>query len=545
MTVHKRARRAADEQRIGDEEAELRRLEGGGERPLLPSQLHWPGASLGAAQASPVHLVCLAVLIALIAAICGEVERAEALRRGRQPDRKRARLQFSEFVSHMTDKEFLRYYRIPRRRAESDVTASPQSFADLVVAITPPPEELAKQRASARESSGGFIEYELRLSMALRYLAGGSYLDIMYLHGVGKSAFYKHLWPTLGAIDKALPEFSLETDVHNLERCRHLAAGFARKTDGHIRGAIAALDGIIFKVERPATVNTKEVVNPNKFNCRKGFPGVSCQAACDADRRITFVSIDHAASCHDSRAWRTALTSKGTRMVDEIASSTVIPQCDDSPELAASFRSHPYGFFILADDAYPHSDTMCVPWRSIRDRPYRDSFNHQQSRGRINIECAFGMLNRKFLVLSRPMMSSITHVRTIVRASAKLHNLCRSSAAAAKSETGIYASDYTGDRDPALLHSTDERGVRGTADFARHLSSGTRDPDTGRRTQESPDTAWDDDDIPDDLVPNRTDLEGGPRQKLTNDLAADCILRPDPFLIAQRMLTAKRARMQR
>ena len=99
------------------------------------------------------------------------------------------------------------------------------------------------------------------MSIALRYLAGGSYLDIMYLHGVGRSAFYLHLWPTLAAIDAALPEFSLEADIYDLQRCRQLAAGFARKTDTHIRGAIAA---IIFKVvkERPAVVNNEEVVNP-------------------------------------------------------------------------------------------------------------------------------------------------------------------------------------------------------------------------------------------------------------------------------------------
>ena len=39
-----------------------------------------------------------------------------------------------------------------------------------------------------------FIEYDLRLSIALRYLAGGSYLDLMYLHGVGKSSVFHLLY---------------------------------------------------------------------------------------------------------------------------------------------------------------------------------------------------------------------------------------------------------------------------------------------------------------------------------------------------------------
>ena len=443
MTARKRARRV-DTERISAEERELRWIEGG-DPVVQPAQPAWTtGAAAGAA---PARLI-LAVVVLIITGVslaCGDARRLAARPFERQADRMRTRLNFREFVGNMTEKEFSRYYRIPRARAAGNASSSPQSFEELVAAITPPAHELARQQARARHTTGGYVGHELRVSMALRYLAGGSYLDIMYLHGVGRTCFYRYLWPTLDAIDKALPEFSLEDDIHDLERCRHLAAGFARKTDGHIRGAVAALDGIIFKVERPAVINNEEVVNPNKFNCRKGFPGVSCQAACDADRRITFLAIDFAASVHDSRAFRIARTSRGTRMSDELSTSTVLRQRADTPELRTRLRSHPYGFFLLADDAYAASDTMCVPWVSVRGKPYRDSFNHQQSRGRINIECAFGMLTRKFLVLSRPMMMSIPRLRTTVRAAAKLHNLCVGPDGASR-ETGIYTTDFTGVR---------------------------------------------------------------------------------------------------
>ena len=39
------------------------------------------------------------------------------------------------------------------------------------------------------------------LFMAMRYLVGGSALDIMYLHGLGSSTFYACLLPTLRAIE--------------------------------------------------------------------------------------------------------------------------------------------------------------------------------------------------------------------------------------------------------------------------------------------------------------------------------------------------------
>jgi len=273
MTARKRARRVDTEQ-ISAEERELRWLEGG-DPVVQPAQPAW---SMGAAPASRLAIALLMIFLVAMGLACGDVERAANTQNVRQADRMRTRLNFQNFVEGMTDKEFLRYYRIRRTRAEGDATPSVQSFDELVRAVTPPADVLARKQRTARNSTAGFTGYDLRVSIALRYLAGGSYLDIMYLHGVGRSAFYLHLWPTLAAIDAALPEFSLEADIYDLQRCRQLAAGFARKTDTLIRGATAA---IIFKVvkERPAVVNNEEVVNPNKSSCRPPFrPSCSCSS---------------------------------------------------------------------------------------------------------------------------------------------------------------------------------------------------------------------------------------------------------------------------
>jgi hypothetical protein len=229
MTARKRAR-LVDAERISAEERELRWLEGG-DPVMRPAQPAW---STGAAPACKTAIALLLLLLVAVSLACGDVQRLAGQQKERQADRVRTRLRFESFVSNMTDKEFLRYYRIPRARAAGNGMLGPQCFEELVAAVTPAADVLFRQQRSARTSSGGFIGYELRVSMALRYLAGGSYLDIMYLHGVSRSIFYQQLWPTLAAIDGALPEFTLETDVHDLQRCRHLAAGFARKTDGHI-----------------------------------------------------------------------------------------------------------------------------------------------------------------------------------------------------------------------------------------------------------------------------------------------------------------------
>ena len=74
------------------------------------------------------------------------------------------------------------------------------------------------------------------------------------------------------------------------------------------------------------------------------------------------------------------------------------------------------------------------------------------------------------------------------------------------------------------MHSSDVEGgydtpfgepfaPRGMADLRTHCSSGTHHID-GSTSVESPDPAWDADDIPDDLVPNRTDLMGGMSERV-------------------------------
>ena len=69
---------------------------------------------------------------------------------------------------------------------------------------------------------------------------------------------------------------------------------------------------------------------------------------------------------------------------------------------------------------------------------FEDSFNYQYSRARINIECAFGMLTQKFLILGRPLpwaffKSTSTNGKEtfnfekaslLMRVAMKLHNAC-------------------------------------------------------------------------------------------------------------------------
>ena len=253
-------------------------------------------------------------------------------------------------------KDFRRYLRV-----------SPELFDRMVAGITPDAETLNRQRRAAQNSAGkaarndpdgprgGFTEYPLRLAMTLRYLAGGSYLDLLYLFGVRKATFYQIVWQTLEQLDNcpALPDMTLEHDVKDQQRCRALAAGFNRRTGcQHVTGCIGALDGMALKIEAPTTSD-----NFHKYFCRKLFHAVSVQAVCDADRRFTYVDMSQSGSTHDSTAWNAARTLDGSdRMGLCMGASDVLRQ--GCPILA------PNGFFLVADDAYRCCQTVMAPWSS-------------------------------------------------------------------------------------------------------------------------------------------------------------------------------------
>mmetsp|Transcript_27898 Transcript_27898/g.38425 ORF Transcript_27898/g.38425 Transcript_27898/m.38425 type:complete len:142 (-) Transcript_27898:279-704(-) len=72
-------------------------------------------------------------------------------------------------------------------------------------------------------SSGSSISKRTKLYVTLRWLAGGSYLDICFAWGIAESTFYSTdhereiLWPTIEAIDEA---FVIGLPFHDVDANR-------------------------------------------------------------------------------------------------------------------------------------------------------------------------------------------------------------------------------------------------------------------------------------------------------------------------------------
>ncbi len=93
----------------------------------------------------------------------------------------------------LSDCSFKKMFRIDR-----------ETFDAILICITPFVK--VPNETKAFNSSGGSIPLKTKLAVTLRWLAGGSYLDLCFAWGVAFSTFFHPngvLWPTLEAIDQA------------------------------------------------------------------------------------------------------------------------------------------------------------------------------------------------------------------------------------------------------------------------------------------------------------------------------------------------------
>jgi DDE superfamily endonuclease len=214
---------------------------------------------------------------------------------------------------------------------------------------------------------------EIKVAVAIRMLAGGSYLDIGPLFDV--SIGHASLLHTVEWILKIL-EFPLAAFLRERKwvELRTRCDVFAEKSNGVLYGAFGALDGLAVRIRSPTL---KEVSDPGKnYYCRKGFYALNVQAICDKTKRFLWCYPSNKGSTHDS------VTFAASRLYDLL--------CEMAPELFE------LGFVIVGDTAYNLPSFLLTPYDSddLKDDPHhaKDAFNYSLSSCRIFIECAFGEL---------------------------------------------------------------------------------------------------------------------------------------------------------
>ena len=241
---------------------------------------------------------------------------------------------------------------------------SKPAFGDLVEKIRP-----YMPNGTSPKARSDSVSVEVSLSVTLRYLAGGSYLDICDIHHITEPTFFRVKSRTLVALDFALQD-EIRFPSTEDER-RDTASGFEVKTGGVMKGCLGALDGLAVKIKEPSLFDCP---NPTSYRNRKGFFAVLVQAICDSKRLFTFASVECQGSCHDSTAF----------------DATSFSRCIQSLV--------PFGYWIAADDAYACSEQVITPFSGSHSRDSEeDAFNYWHSSAqRINIEYECEMCNVLF-----------------------------------------------------------------------------------------------------------------------------------------------------
>lgn len=121
----------------------------------------------------------------------------------------------------LSDKEFTRMFRLSR-----------SAFEWLLAKIAHHIQPQASLRNNVYHNLKREIPPRTRLAVTLRWLAGGSYLDICFAFGISSSSFFVEngvLWGTMAAIDA---ELQIGFPLYDAEKLEEISEGFAKFTDG-------------------------------------------------------------------------------------------------------------------------------------------------------------------------------------------------------------------------------------------------------------------------------------------------------------------------
>ena len=295
------------------------------------------------------------------------------------------------------DDEFKRRYRMPKETFNFLLAACARCddfFKPLSITAQ-------KRTMSAYKCSG--IEPEHKLGAALRWFAGGSYLDIRLCHGMSVETMYECVWRAVDAINAA-DVLALKFPWNDEKKLQQIELGFAKLTGGKLRDYLFAVDGFCIRITAP-----RGIPNVQDYRHRKGFYAIVVQACVDSTGKFIAASFNATGGTHDSLAF------KMSAFWDRLESGDLCRRVG-----LGGLESY-YG---VGDDAYENREFLVTPWPG-RNLPFqRDAFNYFQSRCRIVVECAFGRLTTRWGCLWRTLSVSHKKVPRLVSALMKLHNLC-------------------------------------------------------------------------------------------------------------------------
>mmetsp|Transcript_24697 Transcript_24697/g.22447 ORF Transcript_24697/g.22447 Transcript_24697/m.22447 type:complete len:260 (+) Transcript_24697:11-790(+) len=225
------------------------------------------------------------------------LEEESEIKLKRSPNIHRPRDIVLKKIANLNEIWFRRNYRITRTRF--------YSIVDQLKTIT------SHNHHMAIVSSGSIVDpiYIIRLAITLRYLAGGSYLDICFGYEISSSSFFKIIYDVMAFITNTMNNISFPLD--NVNELQILENEFSSICNGTFRGTVAAGDGVVFKMKKPNRAEVND--NVASFYSRKGYYAYGLQAFCSAKCRFLNISMKTCGSTHDGTSYILSDLSKAIR----------------------------------------------------------------------------------------------------------------------------------------------------------------------------------------------------------------------------------------
>jgi hypothetical protein len=295
-------------------------------------------------------------------------------------------MNWHRWSSNISEFEFRRYYRMER-----------ETFRLLCQVLAKQVEGDALQ--GRRGSPHGVMSVELKVSMTLRWLAGGSYLDIYHFHGVSLASFWKAKQQVLDAINACEALDIIFPDLDDEQELAKIALGFRHKSEMYVFDhCVGALDGLLIDLH---CIKGEASRMATRYFTRKSSFAINVQAVCDSRRRFRWIGIHNPGSVHDSIAFMHGSLWRALENADSIGS----------------------GYHLVADAAYKGVKHILVPFDGQGLPQWHDSYNFHLSQIRIQVECAFGLLTNRWGIFWRGLrVDDVGRASAIIEAAMRLHN---------------------------------------------------------------------------------------------------------------------------
>jgi DDE superfamily endonuclease len=243
---------------------------------------------------------------------------------------------------------------------------------------------------------GGTIIPELCLYCTLRWLAGGSYLDIVDIAGISDASFYRVVWKTIMAIVEC-PELALKWPMYPNEIQEAIAGFLSISFDDAINNCARGVDGYLTRVKVPSKKYVSNV--QSFFSGHYQCYGVNCQGVADHHSRFTYFAVAAPGVTKD----RDAIVHCGlSELIEDLS----------------------HGICILGDAAYEPTEHLVLVYQGVeRAKEKYDNFNFYASQLRIRVEMAFGIMTKKWGILNRLLTIALPNVKWVsMQAIVRLHS---------------------------------------------------------------------------------------------------------------------------